>query len=122
MSFYLLLVVSVFSNVTANILLKKGVISFGGLSGQKAKLFLELTKAATNPFVILGIGLYGFSFLIWLRILSFNDLSRAYPIFATIVFLLTTAGSVIFLNENVSLLRLIGIGIMLLGIFLVARY
>ena len=122
MSFYLLLVVSVFSNVTANILLKKGVISFGGLSGQKAKLFLELTKAATNPFVILGIGLYGFSFLIWLRILSFNDLSRAYPIFATIVFLLTTAGSVFFLNENVSLLRLIGIGIMLVGIYLVARY
>ena len=121
MSFYLLLLVSVFSNVTANIFLKKGVTSFGGLSGQKAQLFIELTKAATNPFVILGVVLYGFSFLIWLRILSFNDLSRAYPIFATIVFLLTTAGSAIFLNENVSLLRLIGIGIMLLGIFLVAR-
>ena len=121
MSFYLLLLVSVFSNVTANILLKKGVTSFGGLSGQKSQLFIELTKAATNPFVILGVVLYGFSFLIWLRILSFNDLSRAYPIFATIVFLLTTAGSVIFLNENVSFLRLIGIGIMLLGIFLVAR-
>ena len=122
MSFYLLLLVSVFSNVTANIFLKKGVTSFGGLSGQKAQLFMELTKAATNPFVIFGVALYGFSFLIWLRILSFNDLSRAYPIFATIVFLLTTAGSVIFLNENVSFLRLIGIGIMLLGIFLVARY
>ena len=122
MSFYLLLLVSVISNVTANILLKKGVTSFGGLSGQKAKLFFELTKAATNPFVIFGIVLYGFSFLIWLRILSFNDLSRAYPIFATIVFLLTTAGSVFFLNENVSLLRLIGIGIMLVGIYLVARY
>ena len=122
MSFYLLLLVSVFSNVTANILLKKGVTSFGGLSGQKAKLFIELTKAATNPFVIFGVALYGFSFLIWLRILSFNDLSRAYPIFATVVFLLTTVGSVIFLNENVSFLRLIGIGIMLLGIFLVARY
>jgi len=122
MSFYLLLLVSVFSNVTANILLKKGVTSFGGLSGQKAQLFIELTKAVTSPFVIFGVALYGFSFLIWLRILSFNDLSRAYPIFATIVFLLTTAGSVIFLNENVSFLRLIGIGIMLLGIFLVARY
>jgi len=121
MSFYLLLLVSVFSNVTANILLKKGVTSFGGLSGQKAQLFIELTKAVTSPFVIFGVALYGFSFLIWLRILSFNDLSRAYPIFATIVFLLTTAGSVVFLNENVSLLRLIGIGIMLLGIFLVAR-
>ena len=122
MGFYLLLIVSVFSNVTANILLKKGVTSFGGLTGQKAKLFFELTKAATSPFVILGIVLYGFSFLIWLRILSFNDLSRAYPIFATIVFLLTTAGSAIFLNESVSLLRFAGIAIMLVGIYLVARY
>jgi len=122
MSFYLLLLVSVISNVTANILLKKGVTSFGGLSGQKAKLLLELTKAATSPFVILGVALYGFSFLIWLRILSFNDLSRAYPIFATIVFLLTTAGSVFFLNESVSLLRFAGIAIMLVGIYLVARY
>ena len=122
MSFYLLLLVSVFSNVTANILLKKGVTAFGGLSGQKAKLFIELTKAATNPFVIVGIGLYGFSFLIWLRILSFNDLSRAYPIFATIVFLLTTAGSIVFLNEGVSLLRFVGIAIILVGIYLVARY
>ena len=122
MSFYPLLLVSVFSNVTANIFLKKGVTSFGGLSGQKAQLFIELTKAATNPFVILGVVLYGFSFLIWLRILSFNDLSRAYPIFATIVFLLTTAGSVFFLNENVSLLRFAGIAIMLVGIYLVARY
>ena len=122
MSFYLLLIVSVFSNVTANILLKKGVTSFGGLSGQKAKIFIELTKAATNPFVIVGIGLYGFSFLIWLRILSFNDLSRAYPIFATIVFLLTTAGSIVFLNEGVSLLRFAGIAIILVGIYLVARY
>ena len=122
MSFYLLLFISVFSNVTANILLKKGIISFGGLSGQKAKLFFELTKAATNPFVIIGIGLYGFSFLIWLRILSFNDLSRAYPIFATIVFLLTTAGSMIFLNESISLLRFAGIAVILAGIYLVARY
>ena len=122
MGFYLLLIVSVFSNVTANILLKKGVTSFGGLTGQKAKLFFELTKAATSPFVILGVVLYGFSFLIWLRILSFNDLSSAYPIFATIVFLLTTAGSAIFLNESVSLLRFAGIAIMLVGIYLVARY
>ena len=122
MSFYALLIISVFSNVTANILLKKGIISFGGVSGQKAKLFFELTKAATSPFVILGIVLYGFSFLIWLRILSFNDLSRAYPIFATIVFLLTTAGAVFFLNESVSILRFVGIAIILVGIYLVARY
>lgn len=122
MSFFQLLITSVFFNVTANILLKTGVKSFGGISGQKAKIFEELTKAAVNPFIIFGLGLYGLSFVIWLRVLTFNDLSRAYPIFATIVFMLTTIGSVVFLKETVSFLRFLGIIIMLLGIYIAARY
>ena len=120
-NFYALLLTSVTFNVTANILLKKGVLSFGGLSGNLTKLFLELSKAAINPFILIGLGLYGLSFLIWLRVLTFNDLSRTYPIFATIVFMFTTIGSIKFLNEDISLLRVIGIAVMLLGIFIVAR-
>lgn len=121
MSFIQLLLTSVFFNVTANILLKKGVESIGGVSGDKAKLISDLTKAAINPFIIFGICLYGLSFLIWLRVLSFNDLSRAYPIFATIVFLLTTLGSMIFLKEHITLTRVFGIAVLIIGIFIVAR-
>jgi len=120
-NFYALLLTSVTFNVTANILLKKGVLSFGGLSGNLTKLFLEISKAAANPFILIGLGLYGLSFLIWLRVLTFNDLSRAYPIFATIVFMFTTIGSIKFLNEDISILRIVGIAVMLLGIFIVAR-
>lgn len=121
MSFLQLLLTSVVFNVTANILLKKGVYSIGGISGQKAKLIEELTKAATSPFILLGLTLYGLSFIIWLRVLSFNDLSRAYPIFATIVFLLTTLGSIIFLKESLSPFRVLGIIIILFGIYIVAH-
>lgn len=121
MGFYQLLVISVTFNVTANILLKKGVTAFGGISGEKAKIFLELSKAVINPFILIGLVLYGFSFLIWLRVLTFNDLSKSYPIFATCVFLLTTFGSLKFLNEDVSMSRIIGMVVMLIGIFIVAR-
>lgn len=121
MSFYQLLITSVFFNVTANILLKTGVGKIGGISGDKTKLLIELTKAAINPFILCGITLYGLSFIIWLRVLTFNDLSKAYPIFATIVFLLTTIGSMIFLKENITVLRVIGMAIMLVGIFVVSR-
>jgi multidrug transporter EmrE-like cation transporter len=121
MSFIQLLITSVIFNVTANILLKKGVTSFGGITGQKAKLIADLTKAAFSPFIIAGLALYGLSFIIWLRVLSFNDLSRAYPIFVSFVFLLTTAGSIIFLKESVSLMRVLGIVIILSGIYIVAR-
>jgi len=121
-NFYTLLLISVIFNVTANILLKTVVTKTGGISADTTQLLSNLLKVAFNPYLIIGLTLYGFSFLIWLRVLTFNDLSRSYPIFATIVFLLTTIGSAIFLNENVSLLRVLGICIMLFGIFLVARY
>lgn len=121
MGFYQLLLISVCFNVTANILLKKGVLSAGGISGQKSQLITEFLKVATSPLILIGLSLYGLSFLIWLRVLTFNDLSKSYPIFAAIVFLMTTIGSIIFLRENVSLLRVLGMIIMLTGIYIVAR-
>jgi len=121
MSFLQLLLISVTFNVTANILLKKGVLAAGGVSGHKAKLLQELLKVAVNPLIIFGLFLYALSFIVWLRVLTFNDLSKSYPIFATIVFLLTTLGSAIFLKESITFLRLIGIAVMLLGIFIVAK-
>ena len=120
MSFIQLLLTSVILNVTGNILLAKGVRAFGGITGQKAKLLEELSKAAASPFIIGGLVLYGFSFVIWLRVLSFNDLSKAYPIFSTFVFLLSTLGSMVFLKETITLTRIVGIIIMLVGIYIVA--
>ena len=121
MEFYKLLLTSVVINVTGNILLKKGVISFGGISSDKSQLIYGIAKAAVNPFILTGLALYSISFVIWLRVLTFNDLSKSYPIFASMVFLLTTIGSIRFLNETVSSTRILGIIIMLIGIFVVAR-
>jgi len=121
MKFLPLLLISVTFNVTANILLKKGVIAIGGITGEKSKIILEFSKVASSPFIVSGLILYGFSFLVWLRVLSSYDLSKSYPIFATIVFMFTSVGSFIFLKEPISLLRLLGIAVMLLGIIIVAR-
>jgi len=121
MNFIQLLLTSVFLNVTGNILLKKGVTSFGGISGAKANLIGDFSKAVVSPFIIGGIILYGISFFIWLRVLSFNDLSRAYPIFISFVFLFTTAGSALILKESITIMRLLGAAIIILGIYIVAK-
>ncbi len=120
-NFYALLVVSVTFNVTANILLKTAVTKTGGISAESTQILTNIAKVAFSPYLIAGLILYGLSFLIWLRVLTFNDLSRSYPIFATIVFLMTTLGSVIFLKENITVIRVVGIAVMLTGIFIVAR-
>ena len=120
-NFYALLVVSVTFNVTANILLKTGVVKTGGIAAETTNIIASILKVDTSPYIIVGLALYGLSFLIWLRVLTFNDLSRSYPIFATIVFLMTTLGSIIFLKENITPIRVVGIAVMLTGIFIVAR-
>lgn len=120
-NFYYLLLISVALNVTANILLKTGVTRTGGISAEATNIIANIARVAISPFIIFGLVLYGLSFLIWLRVLSFNDLSKSYPIFATIVFTFTTLGSIKFLNEDISINRVIGIVVMLIGIFIVAR-
>lgn len=121
MSFVQLLTISVLCNVTANILLKTGVTKIGGVALSKSSFIADIFKIAWNPFIVGGLALYGFSFILWLRVLSISDLSKSYPIFVTFVFILTTIGSVIFLKESVSLVRIIGIIILISGVFLVAR-
>ncbi len=120
-NFYALLLISVTFNVTANILLKTAVTKTGGISAEVTNIFTNIIKVAMSPYLIIGLTLYGLSFLIWLRVLTFNDLSRSYPIFATVVFLFTTLGSIKFLNEDISIMRVSGMIIMLVGIYVVAR-
>lgn len=121
MSYIQLLVISVICNVTANIFLKNGVNKIGGISFSQSHLVSDFLKVVFNPFIIGGLALYGFSFVIWLRVLTISDLSKSYPIFVTFVFILTTIGSVIFLKESVSLMRVAGIAILIAGVFIVAR-
>src|SRR3990170_7184915 len=104
-NFHALLVVSVTFNVTANILLKTAVTKTGGISAESTQILTNIAKVAFSPYLIAGLILYGLSFLIWLRVLTFNDLSRSYPIFATIVFMFTTLASYKILNEDISMMR-----------------
>lgn len=121
MTFIQLLALSVMSNATANLLLKAGVQKLGGFTLEKANLIADLFKAATNPFILGGLVLYGFSFVLWLKVLTTSDLSRSYPIFVTFVFILTTIGSAKFFAEDVSLSRIGGMLIAIAGIYVIAR-
>jgi uncharacterized membrane protein len=70
--------------------------------------------------VITGLVVFGISTVFWLTALSRKDLSYVYPFFAInmiLVFLL----SVLVLHEQIGTARIIGAGIILMGIMVVAR-
>ena len=78
----------------------------------------------TASMLILGLGacLYVASFALWLFILARNELSSAYPMAIGLTLAFSTVGAALFLAESLNVLRLAGIALIFLGIFLVARY
>lgn len=74
----------------------------------------------TNFHVIAGLFLYGFGAILWLFVLARVDVSYAYP-FVGLGFLLTMLFAVLFLQEPVKLIRLIGTIFVVIGVVMVSR-
>lgn len=114
-----LILISVASGVAGQTAIKVGVEQPGGEAMETGIVGLIRT-IVTTPMVLLGIGLYGVGMLAWLVVLRKMDLSHAYP-FLALNFVLIALVSHFVLNENVPLLRWVGVGVICAGILLVAR-
>lgn len=72
-------------------------------------------------FVGAGASLYICSFLLWLILLAKNDLSVAYPIAAGLTLVCSSFAASSLLDEQITLGRILGIAVIFVGIWLVAR-
>jgi len=80
----------------------------------------DLIKTFTNPLVLLGLFFYASSAVLWLMVLSKEKLSFVYPLVAA-SYVLTILLAKFILKEPVPTLRWIGLGIIIVGILVVAR-
>ena len=111
-----LLAIAVISGSAGAILLKSGapllVLSLS---------FSEfLVSLISNWRLLIGIFLYIVPSAIIIYLLRFVDVSFLQPILA-LTYVVTPVIAVLFLQENISLLRAFGIGIIILGVTLVAN-
>ena len=112
--------ISVLLGATGQVLLKKGMLLIGPLTLSIAEIGDILLRLVTNPFVMLGLGTYVVSTVIWLVALSRVDLSYAYP-FVSLSYVLMLLASWLLLHENLSPIRLLGTFVIVMGVFLVSR-
>lgn len=110
----MLLLVSVSLGAAGQLCLKYGV----SLLGEGASM-VALIKGIFTPYVFTGFALYGLSSIIYLNVLSKLDLSYAYP-FVALSFVLVTVLSWYFFHENLPTLRIIGLVLIMAGVFTVA--
>lgn len=67
-----------------------------------------------------GLFLYMFSAFLWLGALSTLDVSFMYPLLS-LAYVITAIGAFIFLGETITMMRWMGIGLVIAGCFLVTR-
>jgi len=115
-----LILLDVLLNVTGQLSLKHGMSKIGNFSLSLSTLPPVFLKAATNLPVLFGLFCYGLGFMVWLIVLSKAEVSYAYPLISLGYVLTAILAWFLFgeaLNEN----RLVGIVVICLGVFLIAR-
>jgi multidrug transporter EmrE-like cation transporter len=108
-------------NAAAQLLLKAGTNGMGGAIHLTASnWFGTLLKIATQPPIIGGLACYGISVVVWIIGLSRTDVTIAYPMLS-LGYVVSAFGAWMFLGEVVPPQRLIAIGVIILGVVLLAR-
>ena len=69
--------------------------------------------------VLLGLALYGLSTLVWLAALSYDELSRLYPLISVNYALTLLAGHLIF-GEALTAAKVLGVALIIAGVAIVA--
>ena len=92
----------------------------GHLDFSLANMFLLIPKILQNSLLVLGVILFGISFLFYLFSLSKFQLSVIYPIFVSAGIIIVALASWFFLKETLSVLQILGIISIIFGIFLLA--
>ncbi len=115
---FFILVVAIVFNASANILLKFGMqktqqMSDVGLKGM-------LLNSITNVYVWLGLISFGVAFIFYSVVLTKMKLGIAYPIMTSAGFVIVTLFAVFLFDEKMSWLKIAGIAIIALGIWLIS--
>lgn len=114
-------IVSIFLNSSGQLLLKKGMLNISKNLTDKVTLGRYLLEIAHTPQVTLGLAFYTLSLFIWLQILTKADVSLAYPIIISLTFIIVTIGASILLGESITFFRIIGIVLIIIGVFFIAK-
>jgi drug/metabolite transporter (DMT)-like permease len=109
--------------IVAGVLLSVGLNTAGQILFKAARVAqpgADFFSLFLYPETWLGFIVYGLSAVCWLWVLSRAQLSFAYPILS-LTFPLVVGLSAFFFAESVTLLRWVGVGVIVLGVSLLAK-
>lgn len=118
---WFLIMLSAILAVFANLMLRAGVDRAGGFVTDLTSIHVALLNLVKQPMFDIGLFMYALATLVWIKILSVEQLSIAYPVMVSITFALVTLGAVLFFKESLNTYKILGLLIIFAGILIISR-
>ncbi len=115
-----LALLAILLSTAGQLLLKAGTNAVGAFAFSLDNVLPVGLRIALEPRIVGGIGCYVISLVLWIMALSRSDVSVVYPL-VSIGFVLNAVFAWWLLGESLSAMRVLGIGVIILGVVLVAR-
>jgi multidrug transporter EmrE-like cation transporter len=107
-------------NALAQLFLKAGTNAVGAIHPTLENWFSTGVKLATQLPILAGLTCYVVSLIVWIIGLSRVDVTIAYPLLS-LGYIINAIGAWYFLGEMVSTQRILAIGVIIIGVALLAR-
>ena len=117
---FALVLTGVLLNAIAQLALKASVSDTGIISLDLQSLLTSAGSLATNLWLWLGLICYAISVVVWILALSRVDVSIAYPMLS-IGYIVNAVAAWHLFDEPMNLGKVIGIGIIIVGVYILAR-
>jgi multidrug transporter EmrE-like cation transporter len=115
-----LLMTGVLLNAGAQLLLKAGTNAVGAFEYSAANIVPVGWKLATEPHIVGGLACYVVSVVVWIMALSRVEVSIAYPLLS-VGYVVNAIAAYYLFGETVTPMRLTGIAVIIVGVWIVAR-
>jgi multidrug transporter EmrE-like cation transporter len=115
-----LILTGVMLNAAAQLLLKAGSRAISGMTFSMVNAGALLERVAWNPPILAGLVCYLISVGVWILALSRVEVSVAYPMLS-VGYVVNALAAWWLFSESLGPTRLAGIGVIIVGVWLVAR-
>lgn len=117
---FALVLTGVLLNAVAQLALKASVSETGIINLDMQSLLTSAGSLASNIWLWLGLICYAISVVVWILALSRVDVSIAYPMLS-IGYIVNAVAAWHLFDEPISPGKIVGIGIIILGVYILAR-
>jgi len=115
-----LILLTIALNTVAQISLKVGIDRIGIFAFHWENILPISLKVITSTWIVGGVLIYAVSVVTWLMVLSRTPVSIAYPI-SSLGYVTSAIVAYYLLGEDLTIIRIAGIMVILLGVYLVAK-